>query len=131
MREFLRRGGKNRAGLDELARRVADRRRELTQKHNLDGTLQEIRELLDRAVLAERKQLARDAEMDDADRMLAEMQLENLPASPAAAVSELSQYNWQKPRGAGRLREDQGSPRRENARPAICRHEAGARERDR
>ena len=95
MREFLRRGGKNRAGLDELARRVADRRRELTQKHNLDGTLQEIKELLDRAVLAERKQLARDAAMDDGDRMLAEMQLDNLPASPAAAVSELSQYNWQ------------------------------------
>jgi uncharacterized protein with von Willebrand factor type A (vWA) domain len=33
--------------------------------------------------------------MDDGDRMLAEMQLDNLPASPAAAVSELSQYNWQ------------------------------------
>jgi uncharacterized protein with von Willebrand factor type A (vWA) domain len=95
MREFLRRGGKNRAGLDELARRVADRRRELTQKHHLDGTLQEIKELLARAVLAERKQLARDAELDEGDRMLAEMQLENLPTSPAAAVSELSQYNWQ------------------------------------
>jgi uncharacterized protein with von Willebrand factor type A (vWA) domain len=95
MREFLRRGGKNKAGLDELARRVADRRRELTQKHNLDGTLREIKELLDRAVLAERKQLARDTELDDGDRMLAEMQLDNLPASPAAAVSELSQYNWQ------------------------------------
>ncbi len=95
MREFLRRGGKDRAGLDELARRVADRRRELTQKHNLDGTLQEIRELLEKAVLAERKQLARDAELDDGDRMLAQMQLDNLPASPAAAVSELSQYNWQ------------------------------------
>jgi uncharacterized protein with von Willebrand factor type A (vWA) domain len=95
MREFLRRGGRDKAGLDELARRVADRRRELTQKHNLDGTLQEIRELLDKAVLAERKQLARDAEMDDGDRMLAQMQLDNLSPSPAAAVSELSEYNWQ------------------------------------
>ncbi|HEY1531156.1 MAG TPA: VWA domain-containing protein [Galbitalea sp.] len=95
MREFLRRGGRDRAGLDELARRVADRRRELTQKHNLDGTLQQIRELLDKAVLAERKQLARDVDMDDADRTLAQMQLDNLPSSPAAAVSELSQYNWQ------------------------------------
>src|SRR5580698_967242 len=76
MREFLRRGGRDRKGLDELARRVADRRRELTQKHNLDGTLQEIKELLERAVLAERKQLARDAEMDDGDRMLAEIQLD-------------------------------------------------------
>jgi uncharacterized protein with von Willebrand factor type A (vWA) domain len=95
MREFLRRGGRDRAGLDDLARRVADRRRELTQKHNLDGTLKEIRELLERAVLAERKQLARDAEMDDGDRMLAEMQLDNLSPSPAAAVSELSEYKWQ------------------------------------
>jgi uncharacterized protein with von Willebrand factor type A (vWA) domain len=94
MREFLRRGGKDHAGLDELARRVAQRRRELTRKHNLDGTLQEVKELLEKAVRAERGQLARDVEMDDGDRMLAEMQLENLPPSPAAAVSELSEYDW-------------------------------------
>ena len=94
MREFLRRGGADRAGLDDLARRVAERRRELTKKHNLDGTLQEVRALLEKAVLAERKQLSRDTELDDGDRMLAEMQLDNLPASPAAAVSELSDYDW-------------------------------------
>ena len=94
MREFLRRGGADQAGLDDLARRVAERRRELTKKHNLDGTLQEVKALLDKAVLAERKQLARDTELDDGDRMLAEMQLDNLPASPAAAVSELSDYDW-------------------------------------
>jgi uncharacterized protein with von Willebrand factor type A (vWA) domain len=95
LREFLRRGGRDRRGLDELARRVAERRRELTQRHNLDGTLQEVRELLDHAILSERGQLARDAEMDDADRAIAEMQLDNLPPSTAAAVSELSEYNWQ------------------------------------
>ncbi|RFA12886.1 hypothetical protein B7R22_14670 [Subtercola boreus] len=95
MREFLRRGGRDQAGLDDLARRVAERRRELTQKHNLDGTLQEIKELLDRAVLEERKQLARDALMDEGDRALAEIQLDSLPASPSAAVSELSDYRWQ------------------------------------
>jgi uncharacterized protein with von Willebrand factor type A (vWA) domain len=94
MREFLRRGGKKHPGLDDLARRVAERRRQLTQKHNLDGTLQQIKELLDRAVLNERKQLARDVELDDADRALAQMQLDNLPPSAAAAVSELSEYNW-------------------------------------
>lgn len=97
LREFLRRGGGDRNGLDDLARRVAEKRRELAQKHNLDGTLQEIRELLDKAVLEERKQLARDAEMDDGDRALAEMQLDNLPPGPAAAVSELSDYTWQSP----------------------------------
>jgi uncharacterized protein with von Willebrand factor type A (vWA) domain len=95
MREFLRRGGRDQAGLDELARKVAERRRDLLQRHNLDGTLQEIKELLDHALLEERKQLARDAMMDDGDRAFREMQLENLPASPAAAVSELSSYDWQ------------------------------------
>jgi uncharacterized protein with von Willebrand factor type A (vWA) domain len=94
LREFLRRGSRDRTGLDDLARRVAERRRELAQKHNLDGTLQEIKELLDAAVLAERKQLARDVDMDDGDRALAQMQLDSLPASPAAAVSELNGYDW-------------------------------------
>src|SRR6478609_7850797 len=95
MREFLRRGGRDQSGLDDLARRVAERRRELTQRHNLDGTLQEVRELLDKAVLEERKQLARDAMMDDGDRALREMQLDSLPPNTAAAVSELSSYDWQ------------------------------------
>ena len=95
MREFLRRGGRDQQGLDDLARRVAEKRRELLHKHNLDGTMAEVRELLDRALLEERKQLARDVQMDDADRAFAEMQLENLPPSTAAAVSELSSYDWQ------------------------------------
>ena len=95
MREFLRRGGRDQAGLDDLARRVAERRRELLRNHHLDGTLQEVRELLDRAVLEERKQLARDVEMDDGDRALREMQLDNLSPSTAAAVSELASYDWQ------------------------------------
>ena len=94
LREFLRRGGRDQAGLDDLARRVAERRRELTRKHNLDGTLEEVRQLLERAVLAERGQLARDVDMDDGDRMLAEMQLDTLPASTAAAVTELGGYDW-------------------------------------
>jgi uncharacterized protein with von Willebrand factor type A (vWA) domain len=94
MREFLRRGGRDQTGLDDLARRIAERRRELLSRHNLDGTMQEVRELLEGAVLEERKQLARDVEMDDADRAFREMQLENLPASTAAAVSELSSYDW-------------------------------------
>ncbi|MCW2792065.1 MAG: von Willebrand factor, type [Nocardioides sp.] len=94
MREFLRRGGQDQRGLDDLARRVAERRRELLQRHNLDGTLQEVRELLEHALLEERKQLARDVDMDDADRAFREMQLENLPSSTAAAVNELSTYDW-------------------------------------
>ena len=95
MHEFLRRGGRDQQGLDELARRVAQKRRELLQRHSLDGTLDEVRELLDTAVLDERKQLARDVDLDDGDRAFREMQLDNLPPSTAAAVSELSSYDWQ------------------------------------
>ena len=95
MREFLRRGARDQRGLDDLARRVAEKRRELTQRHHLDGTLQEVRELLDHAVLSERGQLARDIGMDDGDRALRELTLDNLPPSTAAAVSELSSYDWQ------------------------------------
>lgn len=95
MREFLRRGGQDQRGLDDLARQVAERRRDILRRHNLDGTMQQVRELLDKAVLAERGQLARDVVMDDDDRTFREMQLDQLPASTAAAVSELASYDWQ------------------------------------
>lgn len=95
LQEFLRRGGRNREGLDDLARRVQQRRIELLGRHNLDGTLNEVRKLLDAAVLEERKQLARDAMMDNNDRAFREMQLQNLPQSTAAAVNELASYDWQ------------------------------------
>ncbi|CAN5259023.1 VWA domain-containing protein [soil metagenome] len=97
MREFLRRGGSDRQGLDDLARRIAERRNEMLSRHNLDGTLQQVRELLDAAVLEERRQLARDALMDDDDRAFREMRMDNLPSSTAQAVSELGDYDWQSP----------------------------------
>ncbi|CCI52112.1 vWA domain-containing protein [Nostocoides jenkinsii] len=89
--EFLRRGGQNQRGLDDLARQIAEKRRELLQRHNLDGTMQQVKELLDKAVLAERKQLARD--LDD-DARFQEMRLDGLPPSPAAAVNSLADYPW-------------------------------------
>jgi uncharacterized protein with von Willebrand factor type A (vWA) domain len=95
MREFLRRGGTDQAGLDELARKVAERRQEILQRNNLDGTMREVRELLDKAVLAERGQLARDITMDDGDRAFRELMLDNLPTSTPAAVGELASYDWQ------------------------------------
>ena len=87
MREYLRRGSRDMTGLDELSRRVQQRRRDLLQRHSLDGTLDQVRELLDEAVLEERKQLARDITMDDLDRDFREMQLMNLPEATAAAVT--------------------------------------------
>ncbi|MGN7247258.1 vWA domain-containing protein [Janibacter anophelis] len=95
LQEFLRRGGRDQRGLDDLARQVNERRRELLQQHGLDGTLKEVRELLDRAVLEERKQLARDVHLDDLERDFAQMRLDNLSPSTAAAVSELQDYAWQ------------------------------------
>ncbi|ARJ04273.1 hypothetical protein GCM10010988_30190 [Cnuibacter physcomitrellae] len=94
MREFLRRGGRDRRGLDDLARRVAEKRRELLQKHDLSGTMQQVKELLDRAVLEERNQLVRDVDLDDTDRAFSQMRLDSLPPSTAAAVSELRDYQW-------------------------------------
>jgi len=94
LREFLRRGGRGQQGLDDLAGRVQARRRELLDRNKLDGTLAEVKELLDTAVLEERKELARDITLDDLDRDFREMQLLNLPDSTAAAVRELSDYDW-------------------------------------
>ena len=87
LQEYLRRGGRSREGLDDLAGRVQQRRKDLLGRHRLDGTLNEVQKLLDTAVLEERKQLARDAMMDNTDRALREMQLQNLPKSTAAARS--------------------------------------------
>lgn len=95
LQEYLRRGGADQRGLDDLARRVAEKRRELVGNHALDGTLREVRELLDRALLEERKQLARDVDLDDGDRALAELTLDNVSPSPAAAVRDLNGYDWQ------------------------------------
>ena len=94
MREFLRGGGRDLTGLDELAGEINRRRRELLEKNRLGGTIDEISELLEKALLAERGQLARDTQMDPLDRTMREMTIENLPDSPAGAVAELSEYDW-------------------------------------
>jgi uncharacterized protein with von Willebrand factor type A (vWA) domain len=89
--ELLRRGTGDVKGADRLAAEANRRRRELLARNNLDGTLQEIKKLLDEAVLAERKELARA--LDD-DARFAEMQIESLSPSPAKAVQELGDYTW-------------------------------------
>ncbi|MCV7282723.1 VWA domain-containing protein [Mycolicibacterium flavescens] len=92
--ELMRRGTKDMRGADKLAAEANRRRRELLQRNNLDGTLAEIKKLLDEAVLAERKELARA--LDD-DARFNEMRIESLPPSPAKAVQELSDYDWRSP----------------------------------
>ncbi|MFI5779798.1 VWA domain-containing protein [Nocardia sp. NPDC051570] len=96
LEELLRRGLRDTRGLDELTRRLWQRRAEITRRHRLDGTLQQVRELLDEAVTAERTALFPDPS-DDA--RFAEAQLDALPPSTAAAVSELAEYPWRSETG--------------------------------
>jgi len=94
LRRMLRRGLPDGRGLDELRRQVRRRREQLRRSGRLDGTLQQVRELLDRALERERASLFPDP--SDAARM-AESELDALPADTAAAVRELRSYDWQSP----------------------------------
>lgn len=91
MRRLLRQGLGNRRGLDELLRDVRKRQRAARRAGRLDGTLEEIRELLDRALTAERTALFPDPS-DDA--RFAETRLDALPSDTARAVRELADYEW-------------------------------------
>ncbi|MFR9751004.1 vWA domain-containing protein [Nocardia sp. 004] len=102
LRELLRRGTSTMTGLEELTRRVWQRRAEISRRHRLDGTLRQVRELLEAALLAERGALFPDPS-DDA--RFAEAQLDALPASTAAAVEELDDYQWRSETGRDNYRE--------------------------
>ena len=91
LRDLLRRGADGLRGLDDLRRSVAKQQRQARQKGQLDGTLQEVRELLDRALEAERAELFPDP--SDAARMR-EMELDTLPNDTARAVQALKPYDW-------------------------------------
>ncbi|MEU3270424.1 VWA domain-containing protein [Saccharomonospora sp. NPDC006951] len=91
LEELLRQGTPRTAGLDELSRRVWKRRSEIQRRHNLDGTLQQVRALLDEALEAERGALFPDP-ADEA--RFREAMLDALPSGTAAAVRELADYSW-------------------------------------
>ncbi|GAA1597739.1 VWA domain-containing protein [Kribbella sancticallisti] len=92
LEELLRRGTRNTQGLDDLTRRLWERRREIQRRHNLDGTLRDVQRLLNEALDAERRELFPDPSDDARFR---EAQLDALPAGTAAAVRELANYDWQ------------------------------------
>ena len=94
LRHLLRRGPEGRRGLDDLLRRVRDRRREARERGRLDGTLERVRELLDTALAQERAALFPDP--DDRARA-AEAELDALPADTARAVRRLADYAWTSP----------------------------------
>ena len=91
LRRLLQQGADGLRGLDELRRKVRQQARQARRRGRLDGTLEQVRELLDRALAAEKRALFPDP--DDAARF-AEVQLDNLPNDPARAVRELSEYPW-------------------------------------
>lgn len=96
LEELLRRGTRNTAGLDELTRRVWQRRAEIQRRHRLDGTLQEVRRLLDEGLSAERRALFPDPSDEARFR---EAELDALPPGTAAAVRELASYEWRSEQG--------------------------------
>jgi uncharacterized protein with von Willebrand factor type A (vWA) domain len=91
LEELLRRGTRNSAGLDELSRKLWQKRAQIQRRHNLDGTLQQVRQLLDEAVQLEKTALFPDP---DDDARFREAQLDALPSGTAAAVRELAEYDW-------------------------------------
>lgn len=91
LQELLRRGMQGRRGLDDLTRELWQRRRDLQRNNRLDGTLEQVRELLRRATEAERDALARE---DSDDARFREMQLDALPGDTGGAVRELDSYDW-------------------------------------
>ncbi|HEX6468117.1 MAG TPA: hypothetical protein VF069_03405 [Streptosporangiaceae bacterium] len=100
LRELLRRGlsphhgAPRRRGLDDLLRQVRERRRELRGQGRLDGTLEQARALLDKAIGQERAALFPDPS-DDA--RLRESELDALPTDTAQAVRRLADYDWRSP----------------------------------
>lgn len=93
MRNGLR-GPGERSGLRSLASRVDQRRRELQQSGQLDGLLQDLRELIDAAIEAERAALFPDPSDDARFR---EAILDNVPSEVGRAVQELGSYDWTSP----------------------------------
>ncbi|MDT4942506.1 MAG: hypothetical protein QOJ34_2595 [Pseudonocardiales bacterium] len=94
LNRLLRRGTSNRDGLDALRRRSRERARELRSSGRLDGTLDQVKQLLDEAVEEERRALFPNP--DDSARM-AEAELDMLPRDTARAVRQLADYQWRSP----------------------------------
>ena len=91
LRNLLRRGQRDRRGLDDLLRQVRERQRELRGSGRLDGILEQARALLDTAIGQERAELFPDP--SDEARMR-EADLDALPHDTAQAIRQLADYDW-------------------------------------
>jgi uncharacterized protein with von Willebrand factor type A (vWA) domain len=110
LRDLVRRGTGGLRGLDELRREARRRARELRERGRLDGTLEEVRALLDKAVGEERAALFPDP---DDEARLREARLDALPPDTARAVRELAEYDWRSPQARQTFQQLQDLLRRE------------------
>ncbi|CAN5667417.1 VWA domain-containing protein [soil metagenome] len=97
LQRLMRLGPNGRDGLDALRQKARRQARKLRESSRLDGTLDQVRELLDTALEAERTALFPDP--GDAARM-AEAELDALPTDTSRAVRELTDYQWRSPEAA-------------------------------
>lgn len=91
LRELLRTGLSGRQGLQDLAHQVRRQQAAVRERGRLDGSLDDVRGLLDDAVEAERQTLFPDPSDDARFR---ESVLDQLPRETARAVRELATYEW-------------------------------------
>jgi uncharacterized protein with von Willebrand factor type A (vWA) domain len=110
LRDLLRRGAGELRGLDELRRQARRLARQTRERGRLDGTLDEVRALLDTAIGQERAALFPDP---DDEARLREDRLESLPAEASRAVRELADYDWRSPQAAQTFEQLQDLLRRE------------------
>ena len=110
LRGLLRRGADRLRGLDEIRRQVRQQQRETRRRGRLDGTLDEVRRLLDQAVGQERAALFPDP---DESARLAEAELDALPNDVSQAVRDLADYEWRSPEARQTYQQIQDLLRRE------------------
>ncbi|MFM9050053.1 MAG: hypothetical protein ACKOMX_08405 [Actinomycetota bacterium] len=94
LRDLLRQGADGTRGLDDLRRRIQQRRRELQKSGRLDGLLEKVRDKLDEALELEKSALFPDPSDDARFR---ESMLDMLPDDTSRAVRELADYDWRSP----------------------------------
>src|SRR5882757_7535310 len=110
LRDLLHRGADGRRGLNDLRRDALRRAKELRKRGRADGTLEEVRRLLDTAIGQERAALFADPSDDARFR---EARLDAVPSETARAVADLREYDWQSPQAAATYQEIRDLLRRE------------------
>jgi uncharacterized protein with von Willebrand factor type A (vWA) domain len=91
LRDLLRDGTQGRRGMRDMARQVRDRRRRLEKSGAMDGLLQDLRDLLESAKDAERRELFPDPSDDARFR---EALIDNVPDDVGRAMQQLENYDW-------------------------------------